>query len=1105
MAVIRQRQQVFSKPIGVTRMDTGEADLWRTVKAGADQLTSVAFREGQTIAEETGREAALDLDVSQINGVNPETGMSEPLSAPQGFGSIARRAYEKVVDARFMDDAQDRLKLKAKELGSKYKRNPEEFSKQMSNFIAETADKTAEGKYRSTIVESGQKFLSDMQINLLDQQRSRARARETDFANFRAFQYGERIGEIAASGDFEGASAEASKGFNDVKGIETAGMNGRKETEIHRQNHASSFSKGAVEHIITGLKNDVSRRSFLLYLETKGKQGELIGYAKERKADIDKYLTGSESFLDSNNMRDVIAYGTGLGNAATQLDNAKIAQSQAQSDLFWKGRTKELDLRTSGIIDSMGGQVSATLFQAFNNAMADPMALRMGSSPDEQAYNAIHGVANLTSKKIAEEISTARRRFKADPKYTEPEFNSDVEQLRRRALDSFVLLGISEGNSDKFFNALKSGRNDGISNTQMSVVNAIRTNPDLFNRLEDVKHVKEFISDNKDTSTEQMQDRALAWEAGSLGKRAIESAAQIGFAEARIALEKRGRELGIGKGAVSYPVYQDQLDEFDTAWAKVTVDRAMALNISSEELDQLELFVRDGVMPDNATDLVRDVAAQIKEITGESLNTAPITGHIESINRDLKQVEAAADRAREDSLNVSRGFQGNTSEESARTSEEVDRQIAGTYLGIAPSNTPESNRNVSDVIRLNLLQADSLSVTSLPDGQRADVAQNNNASMTGYSVYEHASRGVISGTMVQLFKDVVEGKTLSNAEIGVVMNHYANLTRSTSSEDGRDLDFLIQFEDEIGKNTLDILEAIHLTTQVVGTRDSNKDLNAPKILQKLLIADSPDFKDTFKNGNAFISEHLPVDEFSGEAKDVMTNVAKYLFKLNDGVIDPTVSQLKKYYENKFKETKGYVLDSAQAKPNRSLFALDQTLPNDRVQSAFIGHVQAELSKLKPHPLTKRKYTFGSNSSGVAFTVFDKDIPYFARDSSFTAGEVFLHPLPKSNDRAVYYMAMEMGENNEMIPKKTDLVEDSKGNVITPPKLMIFSTNEPYLQEVRETMDQEVKAEAQDLLALERDKYEKIAQDAMASGVLSTDNDLSNFGSLGITSTNGVSQ
>ena len=97
MAVIRQRQQVFSKPIGVTRMDTGEADLWKTVKAGADQLTSIAFREGQTIAEETGREAGLALEVDQITGINPETGKREPISAPTGFGSIANRAYKKVV------------------------------------------------------------------------------------------------------------------------------------------------------------------------------------------------------------------------------------------------------------------------------------------------------------------------------------------------------------------------------------------------------------------------------------------------------------------------------------------------------------------------------------------------------------------------------------------------------------------------------------------------------------------------------------------------------------------------------------------------------------------------------------------------------------------------------------------------------------------------------------------------------------------------------------------------------------------------------------------------------------------------------------------------
>ena len=738
MAVIRQRQQVFSKPIGVTRMDTGEAELWRTVKAGADQLTSIAFREGQTIAEETGREAALDLDVSQINGINPETGMSEPLSAPQGFGSIARRAYEKVVDARFMDDAQDRLNLKAKELGSKYSRNPEEFSKQMSNFIAETADKTAEGKYRSTIVESGQKFLSDMQINLLDQQRSRARARETDFANFRAFQYGELIGEIAVSGDFKGAAREYFKAEAEAGRIETAGMNGSKETEIHRQNYSTSLANGAVEHIITGLKNDVSRRSFLLYLETKGKQGELIGYAKERKADIDHYLIGREAFLDANNMRDVIAYGTGLGNAATQLDNAKIAQSQAQSDLYWKSETIARDLSTSDMLDSMGYQVSGSLFQVFSNIESDPIALRQGISTEAQGYNAIQGVARLTNEKLSMLTERAEKRRVADPNYTNPEKLADVKNLRQRALDSFVLLGISEGNSDKFFNAVKTGEHLGISETQIAVVEALRTNPDLFNRFEDVDYISTFINKNKDSVREEIAKRDLAWRASSLGRTAIENAANSSWEESYAELKSIGAELGIVKGAVSYPVYQDQLDKYNIAWAKSRVDLGMSRNITPQELTALELYVRDNVKPDGTTDLVQSIYDNIDEITGRSLDRSTITNHIQSLNSDLvKNINDLAEQ-KEIQSNIRTSVQPSDPAASKKVSVGLDSAIAKSVFNI---DLPDVD--VQELIRQSLLVADSLIAPSvMTDPMSLDETitgpQNSNPTLVGAMVYEQA-------------------------------------------------------------------------------------------------------------------------------------------------------------------------------------------------------------------------------------------------------------------------------------------------------------------------------------------------------------------------------
>ncbi len=1077
MAVIRQRQQVFSKPIGVTRMDTGEADLWRTVKAGADQLTSIAFREGQTIAEETGREAALDLDISKINGVNPETGMSEPLSAPQGFGSIARRAYEKVVDARFMDDAQDRLELKAKELGSKYSRNPEEFSKQMSNFIAETADKTAEGKYRSTIVESGQKFLSDMQINLLDQQRSRARARETDFANYRAFQYGERIGEIAASGDFKGASREYFKGVAQADRIETAGMNGRKETEIHRQNYSTSLANGAVEHIITGLKNDVSRRSFLLYLETKGKQGKLIGYAKERKADIDKYLIGKQSFLDANNMRDVIVYGTGLGNAATQLDNAKIAQSQAQSDLFWKSETIARDLSTSDMLDSMGYRVSGALFQSITNAELDPML------PEAQGYNAIQGVARLTNEKLSQEVVRAEQRRVADPSYTNPEKLADVKNLRQRALDSFVLLGISEGNSDKFFNALTTGEHLGISETQIAVVEALRTNLDLFNRFEDVDYVSTFINKNKGSVREEIAKRDLAWRASSLGRTAIENAANSSWEESYAELKSIGAELGIVEGAVSYPVYQDQLDKYNIAWAKSRVDLGMSRNITPQELTALELYVRDNVKPDGTTDLVQSIYDNIDKITGRSLDRTTITNHIQSLNSDLvKNINDLAEQ-KEIQSNIRTSVQPSDPAASKKVSVGLDSAIAKSVFNI---DLPDVD--VQELIRQSLLVADSLIAPSvMTDPMSLDETitgpQNSNPTLVGAMVYEQAELGVISNSLVKLLNDLADGGINRDSEAITVMNHFSNLTTSVGKS-GEQVNVLAKFTDEIGNDVMSRLTAVDLVSKIVGTE------KIPSILAAIVDNQSDrDFnqimKDEFGNGFRFISDNLGVENFSGEAKEALSATATYLYLATKGDKKVVAKQLKELYEQKFQETKGLVVDSAQTKQNRSMYAIHQIFPNERERSAFLNEVQSKLS-IAQHPDYNRGYTLGSGSGGgiKPTSVLESAVGLVAPfrlqgyniasgGVTYEAGEAFLHPLPKSSDRVVYYMAMEMDNTGGKKPIKLN------------GELMIFSNQEPYLQQLRETINQERDLRNKEILASRKSRQE-ITQEAKEQGALASE-------------------
>ena len=61
MAVVRQTQRVFNKPIGVTRMNTGEAELWQTVSNAASTINNIAMDYEKTVGVSQAQEAALGV------------------------------------------------------------------------------------------------------------------------------------------------------------------------------------------------------------------------------------------------------------------------------------------------------------------------------------------------------------------------------------------------------------------------------------------------------------------------------------------------------------------------------------------------------------------------------------------------------------------------------------------------------------------------------------------------------------------------------------------------------------------------------------------------------------------------------------------------------------------------------------------------------------------------------------------------------------------------------------------------------------------------------------------------------------------------------------
>jgi len=1092
MAVIRQRQQVFSKPIGVTRMDTGEAELWKTVKAGADQLTSIAFREGQTIAEETGREAGLALEVDQITGINPETNKREPVGAPAGFGSIARRAYEKVVDARFMDDAQNRLRLKAQELGSKYKRSPAEFAKQMSNFVASTAEETADGKFRSTIIEAGERYLSEMQINLIDQQRTRARGRETELGNYNLLKGSEEVNDLAKSGLWGDAEGKALEQMDKAKDMLDAGLISISAYDSHHLNYKSSMAKGMVETVIDNLNSPTERAQFALYLSSRGAQGKLLGkFANDNKTLINKYLIGSDSYVDQSNMTDVMAFFNSIGNRADKVDNLLAQQQAARDRIAIEQATVNMNVNSADFFNAWEGQVSNFLLKAINS---EPDPMQPDVLPEQQLSYRIQSVASNINSIIEKQTKAITERYQGvqqadgsytgrDPNYSDADFESDKETLRQKAIDSFVLLGISEGNSDRFFDALKSDNYNGLSDVQIIVAESLKLNSNIFT-LDDISYVKEFISDNKNNTVEAAQQRMLVFKATDLGDQALNLTSTLGWDKAFQWLEENSRKAGIVDNAISAPEHERQLDRFRIAWSKKTVDFAES-RMNSQQLTNLLSFVTTGNMPLNSSGLTEEVGENIRNIAGEDMNKEAVTGHIEKLVRIHKERETQEAEQRALQTSVANGDQqaGNP-DLSEKISKFSDKQIMTNVFGFEPSDTM-SDEEMSNFVKNLMLSSDSLapSTIQVPDGQGGFVTRysagtegDTEGGMAAFLVYQNLKRGdgVISQGLVDALTSVVNGTNVSPVQLRTALQHYTNLS-TIVNKDGSITNLLAGKESSFEDGVLEKLHAIRSISKLAGTE--NLTLIASKLAENTFDAEfQTRMKKEYGNGYAFISEHLDIENFSGEAKDALAGYAKYLWMTSSGDIDTIKAGLKDAYKQKFKETRGFVMDSAQTDPNKSMYALHQVFKDETILNLFKDHVTSTLSNSKivaKHPTTLKTRTFGANSSGLSFEE-RQFIPFAPLVSDVTAGEVFLHPLPSSSDGAVYYMAMELDKLGNKIPVKTVRNE-----------IMIFSNKEQYILDAQQAITNEQEAEAQELRR-QAIKRQEIRQDAEESGALSSD-------------------
>ena len=163
MGVIRQRRTTQLQSVGVSRIQTGEADAAMAIANAADNLTGIVTRQMQKVAQEKGIDYAEAVAAENLRAFD-ENGEPIALRVPSGFGTEGARVYREVINRKYARLVDEDMRLAGAEYAVKYP-DPQQFTDQFSNYIANYAD-GAEGRYKVQAEEAGTAQLTSFVTNL---------------------------------------------------------------------------------------------------------------------------------------------------------------------------------------------------------------------------------------------------------------------------------------------------------------------------------------------------------------------------------------------------------------------------------------------------------------------------------------------------------------------------------------------------------------------------------------------------------------------------------------------------------------------------------------------------------------------------------------------------------------------------------------------------------------------------------------------------------------------------------------------------------------------------------------------------------------------------
>jgi hypothetical protein len=729
MAVIRQKQQVFTKPIGVTRMNTGEAELWESVSRGAGAIQSLAFKENSRLAEQFGIDEAKKASLSAIN---PVTKQPESLEVPDGYGTIAQEAYKRVIEKRYTNSIQTEIEEQAASLAIKYP-NPNSYDTQMSKYVQQMSESNPE--YAGFIEDSGGLYLARTKTSLMKQAHVKARARagaqiSSDFDGLLS-----NVNELASSGSFDEAYAKIIEGVEDVTNGETAGVVPAGTASKSILAGRTAVAQGYLTHIYnktSGPLGKLDRALISQYLTSNGQ----TDISDKYKADLDRLLDGDTPLLDYINVRNVMSMTDAFASDMSQVETAQQARRNAQN---------KRDIRRN-YLDA----------QSDTNSLTSSFTVSLGEALSADDIDGVASSISVTGSNYEIYKTDIRNDF-ASGILNKEDLNL-VDEARKSMLRPLVSVGALQGNAESFAAALITGESKdlaGLNKAQQTIVQSYR-NSGLFNG-DDAAFIKQVASQNKNSLREGVEKAKDAYKtftiANEFSEVAINTIVTPNELQAAIAqIENR-----IGKSITATQALT-HTSKMRRATAIGYVNNA-TIGLDSIGLIRLQRYI--GSAGNNAlgtTSTERAVGDAVLSVVDSDEEIRAIGSHLSQLTSDLTALEAEEEKVKKEAVLTEKVISGNgnSSIKSHRTV--MDKHLA--KLEIDLSKPDSMTREVYDLIATTIPQSlvDSLSaIANLQDVFNAEVYLQHYASLAQYPVIEGDAIRMVD-RMIPALKPVVRNK-----------------------------------------------------------------------------------------------------------------------------------------------------------------------------------------------------------------------------------------------------------------------------------------------------------------------------------------------------------